>query len=143
MNILTCSTIVKESTVPLVIKHQFNSKSNFKDVPDGNWAYDYVSAAFEGGIIKGYEDGTFKPNGRITRAEIAVMLSRAFDLVDGDTVKDFNDVPTGNWSFDAIRNLSSNDIIKGYKDGKFKPNNLVTRAEFATMLYRLFGVIEK
>lgn len=110
------------------------STSNFSDDRAGSWSYEFVSAAYQAGIITGYQDGTFKPNGRITRADISAMLSRAFEISTGTINVNFPDVSSGNCAYTVIRNLSSNGIIKGYQDGTFKPNNLVTRAEFTSML---------
>lgn len=90
--------------------------------------------------IVGYEDGTIRPNGHITRAEAATVFFRLLT----DKARDANltdrspypDVSAGDWYNKAIATLSRMDILSGYEDGSFRPNATVTRAEFAAMAAR-------
>lgn len=88
--------------------------------------------------IYGYDDGTFRPNNNITRAETAAILSR---LVDASQLGrggkgSFFDVPSSHWASDAIKLLGKGNIIKGYPDGSFGPGKTITRAEFAALCVR-------
>lgn len=73
------------------------ASSNFTDVPSTSWAYGFISAAKEAGIISGYLDGSFKPNGQITRAEISKMIVNAFNVQNGTNIVSFSDVPSTSW----------------------------------------------
>lgn len=84
--------------------------------------------------ISGYPDGTVRPNGEITRAEVAAIFARLAEKnTSGAFVDKFGDVKQGDWFTESIMKLTSKDIIKGYPDGTYKPNNDITRAEFATI----------
>lgn len=111
--------------------------SNFSDVKPNSWAYPYVSYAASSGITTGYPDNTFGLSKPITRVEIATFLQRAYQFSMGPTPKTFSDVPVTHWAYQTITVLSSNSIITGYQDNTFRPNNLVTRAEFSAMLARI------
>jgi len=90
-------------------------------------------------VIKGYPDGTFKPTNSITRAEAVKIIVTAFDLKlkDGNnTTYNFEDVK-GKWSEQYVKIGVSNQVIKGYEDGTFKPDNNVTYGELVAILCRL------
>lgn len=82
--------------------------------------------------ISGYPDGTVGPDKTITRAEAATMFYNLLTDKNGDS-KAFTDVPTNQWYTKAVTTLAGKGIISGYPDGTFKPNALITRAEFVTM----------
>jgi len=115
--------------------------SSFADVPAGHWANSYIGAAFQSGLMQGYSDGTFRPEGMITRGELAAIIARAFKL-EGTGGASFSDVNTSSWSYAYIDALASNQIVTGYADGTFKPNQDITRAEFATIMTRLLEILE-
>ena len=112
------------------------TKSNsYNDVKDGDWFCCAVSTLSKMGIIKGYEDGSFKPNDPISRAEFAAIAAR-FDP-DGDkTPASFADV-TSHWAKDEISIAANHGWIKGYEDGSFKPDQKITRAETMTLVNRV------
>ena len=90
--------------------------------------------------ITGYQDGTFNPFGNITRAEAAVLISRISPLYSAETVYNhsFSDCQSGAWYENAVAFCSSNGYITGYLNGTFNPSGKITRAEFATILVRVF-----
>lgn len=97
----------------------------FGDVK-GNWAEEYISWCSEKNIIKGYEDGTFKPARNITNAEFAVMLSRAIEATPPAIVDvNYTDVKPKDWFYAAVRNLVGFKILENV--GEFKPNEFITR----------------
>ena len=114
------------------------TKSNgYNDVKDGDWFCCAVSTLSKMGIIKGYEDGSFKPNAPISRAEFAAIAAR-FDP-DGDkTPASFSDV-TSHWAKDEISIAANHGWIKGYEDGSFKPDQKITRAETMTLVNRVLN----
>ena len=113
-----------------------NPTTKFKDA-NNSWYSDEINFAANKGFIKGYSDGTFKPNQAITRAEFAQMI--AVFVKDGyPGTGELKDVK-GHWASDAINELYGNKNIKGYDDGTFKPDQKLTRAEAVTILNSVFG----
>ena len=112
------------------------TKSNgYNDMQDGAWYTCAVSTLSKMGIIKGYEDGSFKPDASISRAEFAAIAAR-FDP-DGDTTPaTFSDV-SSHWAKDEISIAANHGWIKGYEDGSFKPDQKITRAETMTLVNRV------
>lgn len=91
--------------------------------------------------IKGFPDGGAYPESNITRAEVAAIFARILDLEN--TVKHqtiYSDVPSEFWAADYIEALTAQGIFNGYKDGTFKPNQTITRAELATVIARYLGI---
>lgn len=90
--------------------------------------------------LLGYEDGTVRPNGSISRAEVATVLFRLLkdDVRMQNLTKDnaYSDVPGTAWYAAAVSTLSKMGVISGYPDGTFRPNAPITRAEFAAMIAR-------
>lgn len=102
-----------------------------------------VSILSELDIINGYEDGTFRPEGTVTRAELAKMIIHAMDKADvaeilkGETR--FSDISTDAWYTGVVNVAVNNGFINGYPDGTFKPDQRVTFAEAATMIVKALG----
>ncbi|MDX8344136.1 S-layer homology domain-containing protein [Rossellomorea sp. YZS02] len=109
--------------------------SSFKDVPEQSFASGYIASAVEAGIINGYNDGTFRPNQLVTRGEMAIFISRAFELTT-DTEAAFLDTAPSMASFEAIRKVYGNGIAKGFSDYHFYPYKTITRGEFSAFLAR-------
>ena len=90
--------------------------------------------------LLGYEDGTVRPNGSISRAEVATVLFRLLkdDVRTQNLTKDnaYSDVSDTAWYSTAVSTLSKMGVISGYPDGTFRPNAPITRAEFAAMIAR-------
>ncbi len=128
----------------------------FPDVDEDSWYGYEVNNLAMYGCINGYPDGTFRPTNNVTRAEFAQMLALLFDGGEGyalqiETGRDpdfepFSDVEEGDWYYEAVMMLSYCDLINGYPDGTFKPNDNISREEMAYMLYRfgehLFGYLK-
>ena len=88
--------------------------------------------------ISGYPDNSMKPNFAITRAEVAMIFFRLLssDEKNLSRASAFSDVPDGAWYTQAVSYLASIDILTGYPGGDFRPNQQITRAEFATITTR-------
>ncbi|MEW6662552.1 MAG: S8 family serine peptidase [Bacillota bacterium] len=111
----------------------------FRDVGSRHWARGYIQLTYELGIIKGYDDGNFRPEDPIKRAEIAAMLVRALRM-EGErailpTYKDADQVP--GWARNVVAIASDRKLVGGYPDRTFRPGGLATRAEAAAMVNRL------
>jgi lysophospholipase L1-like esterase len=108
--------------------------NTFPDVP--TWVDDAVSWAVEHTYMTGYQDGTFRPNASITRAEVARLLFRlAGSPLQAPQGHGLSDVPA--WVDDAVTWLVAEGHASGYPDQTFRPSNAITRAEFARMAHRV------
>ena len=116
-------------------RNAYWSQSNsFTDVAADAWYNNAISTMANAGILDGYEDGSFHPNGYITRAEFATIAVRFFDLsYQGEDL--FPDID-GHWAQDYINQAADAGIIEGYPDGTFGPQKQITRAEAVTMVNR-------
>jgi len=98
----------------------------------GHWAEESIKKLMDRGVIEGYPDGTFRPEENITRAEFAALLVKAFGLdVSGEKV--FADT-AGHWAQSIISTAEYHDIVSGYDEDTFGPNDPVTRQEVAVMI---------
>ena len=109
--------------------------ASFSDVTSAHWAANYIGYMEQFGIVRGYSDGTFRPNAPITRAEFAAICCRFEQLTDGAAA--FTDVPASHWAAKSIAYAATRGWVTGYADGTFKPGNNITRAEVAAVTCRL------
>ena len=111
----------------------WSTSNNFSDVASDAWYNNAVSTMVNAGIIQGYEDGTFRPNNNITRAEFAAIASR-FMSSGYDVEKDlFTDI-ANHWARESINDAAMTKWINGYPDGTFLPDKAITRAEAVTLV---------
>lgn len=109
----------------------------FTDVAEDTWYKDTVNQAAALGIVNGYEDGTFKPESEITRAEFTAMLTRLTgDNLTGELP--FDDVAPSHWGYDSIYSAYSAGYMNGYDDNTFRPDIPITRAEAVKMINMAF-----
>lgn len=108
----------------------------YSDVTISHYAHNAIQAVTDAGILTGREAGKFSPAGQLTRAETATILKRAYSLT-GKTDMTFTDLKPSHWAYESIQTLVANDLVAGYPDNTFLPNNTITRAEFATFLSRI------
>ncbi|MBW6518661.1 MAG: S-layer homology domain-containing protein, partial [ANME-2 cluster archaeon] len=111
--------------------------TDFSDVPPTHWAYQYIMAAKQNGIVGGYPDGTFLPDNLVSRAEISVMVSRARGWSFSGIGVDFIDVPSTHWSYPYVMTVKEKGVVGGYPDGTFLPDNRASRAETSVMTSRM------
>ena len=114
----------------------WSQTSSYSDVEADDWFNNAICTLSNAGIINGYNDGTFKPNGKITRAEFATIASRFFEYADENIENPFSDVEEGAWYYKYIMAASDMGLINGYPDGTFGPEKLITRAEAVTIVNR-------
>ena len=108
---------------------------SYWDVSRSHWAIGFINRLSEKGIISGYQDGSFRPEANITRAEFAkiIVLAAGFS-VPASVSSSFHDVPNAHWAVRYIEAAKANGVINGYKDGTFRSDAKVTRAEVAKMV---------
>ena len=109
--------------------------STFNDVAKNCWAANYIGYMQQFGIVTGYEDGSFRPDAPVTRAEFAAIASRFEKLTQGSA--SFTDVPDTHWAVKYINFAATRGWVTGYEDGTFKPEHSITRAEVAAVTCRL------
>jgi ankyrin repeat protein len=121
----------------------------FIDVPKNDPNLKYIQAAKKHGIFGGYPGGTFGPNEPLTRAQMASVLVKTFDLKESKSNYIIMDVNTNHWAFNNIHTLASLGITEGYDvPGKseryryFKPEQSNTRAQMAIFVYRTLNIVQ-
>lgn len=124
------SMLLKALDIPLAK----NPTVTFKDVSKQSTHYQTLATINEKGILRG-ENGYMRPAEQTTRAQMAAILRRAFDL-PLEQKPMFRDVSPAHWAFGDINSAALNRIAGGYQDGTFKPGNPVTRAQFSSFLAR-------
>ena len=111
----------------------------FSDVAEGAWYYDAVRYASENGLMGGYGNGRFGPNDNLSRAQFAQILFNKEGRPVVNYLLQYGDVATGAWYTEAVRWATSRDIVGGYGNGMFGPNDNITREQLAVMLWRYAG----
>ncbi|WP_243014847.1 S8 family peptidase [Brevibacillus borstelensis] len=118
----------------------YTGRNPFKDLSKNHWAYGNLLTAHQLGIISGYPNSTMLPDQSITRAEMALMVARANNLVLYNRSRSsFTDVPTSHWASPAIEALTAKKWISGY-GRTFKPQGRATRAEVVVLLAKAYSL---
>ncbi len=113
---------------------------NFNDVPDNYWAKPYIDALSSRGLTSGFEDGLFRPDQPVTRAQIANIVSRAFDLREDKETLAFSDVSDDYWAREPIEEVVRGGFMTGFPDDTFAPDIPVTRTQSLTTLVSGLGI---
>ncbi|MDF2926812.1 MAG: 5-nucleotidase [Paenibacillaceae bacterium] len=129
-------------TRALGLKQDAAEAAGIKDVAAGAWYAGVIGAAVKAGLMEGFEDGTFRPESQITRAEMAVMVSRALGVAGksagaGSTGAFADEGQIPSWAAGAVAKSTAAGIIQGTSGNRFAPSQPATRAEAAVMLKRL------
>jgi hypothetical protein len=119
--------------------------ATFSDVPSNHWAYKHIEYAVSQNVVKGYDDGTYKPDLGVDRGQMAVFIARAMLAPGGDAgIPDpvppatFPDVPSDFWAYKQVEYCVGQGVVKGYDDGTYRPGDLVTRDQMAVYIARAF-----
>ena len=115
----------------IVEEHEFP----FTDVYESDWFYKDVDYVYSNGLMRGTSGSTFSPYSTTTRAMIVTVLYRMEGEPDAGE-NSFIDVPAGEYYTDAVAWASENGIVNGYGQGRFGPNDSITREQLAAILYR-------
>lgn len=107
----------------------------FSDLNANEWYHEYTDYAIENGLMNGFTDGTFQPNGTLTRAMVVRVLYSLDGAPETKGENKFSDVPE-TWYTSAVIWATESGITAGYEDGTFRPEQKITRQEMAAMLAR-------
>ena len=122
-----------------VREEHWSTANPFSDVDGDDWFNTAVSTMSAMGIVDGYEDGTFRPDQPITRAEFVTIATRFFDYAAEYEEGTFTDVEGDEWYADYVQAGVDLGLIDGYEDGSYRPGENITRAEAATIVNRTLG----
>lgn len=115
-------------------------ENGFNDVPFGQWYTKYVARVEYSQVVNGYPDGSYRPDGFITRAEFAAVCVRYFESRTETLQKaelSFTDFDSSHWSYEIVQKAVHQGFVNGYPDGTFKPDDYITRAEVVTVVNRM------
>lgn len=105
-----------------------------------HWAGDTIKTWIDEGYISGYSDGSFKPDGEISRAEFITLINKAYGYEQVGQIS-FSDVKQTDWFYSQIQIAVAKGYIAGYPDGSMKPNSPITREEAATIIVKLNSLV--
>ena len=114
-----------------------NDSNSFTDIDSERWSNKAISTLYKANVLKGYEDGEFKPTKPITRAEFAAISAR-FDELELSSETKFTDT-SGHWAEKYINSSTVKGWIKGYEDNTFRPEIDITRAESMALINNVLG----
>lgn len=117
----------------------WSDTNSYTDVAAGSWYNNAVSTLSAIGVLGGYEDGSFRPNASITRAEFAKIAVSFFELEGLACENPFLDVAPGAWYAESVAAAAEIGLIEGYDGGLFRPDAPITRAEACTIVNRTLG----
>lgn len=114
-----------------------SSYTVFRDI-NQHWAKDTINDWGRNQLISGYPDGSFKPEGQLTRAEFIAMLNNILKP-SGHTTMDYKDVTQGQWFYMDMAKAVANGYISGFNDNTLRPNQFITRQEVLVILANIQG----
>lgn len=117
------------------VERYYTTRNRFYDVDSSKWYNTYVSTLANAGVIVDSNNGYFRPDEAITRAELAVMIAQFASTSTSNTSR-FTDVFSTHWAYQEIGIAEKLGWIAGYPDGSFRPDATITRAEMVTMVNR-------
>lgn len=128
-----------------ILKKKPKTIRSFPDVPINSWYANDIAAVKEAGVITGYPDGTFKPNAYVNRAEMAIIIQRAFQLNSNQFViaeNVYKDITDSHWAYDAIMTMHAIDFTNAFKENQFNASGKATRAVFVIAIYHSMNMIK-
>ncbi len=113
----------------------------FSDLTSEHWCYNKIIDFEKKGYVCGYEDGTFKPDQTITRAEYVKIVNNFFGYkLEADKGSGFSDVTSGDWFYPYVNEAVKRGYITGYEDGTFRPEDPIRRQEATVILSRILKI---
>ncbi len=133
--VLVALGLVTGTVAPIVAPAPASAQSTFPDVPSNYWAAPFIQELAARKIIVGFaEDGTFRPEELVTRAQFAAMIRKAFNRPPIRNPIKFKDVPASYWGAAAIEEAYTTGFMAGYPGNLFRPNENIPRAQILVSL---------
>ena len=114
----------------------WSQTNNYSDCNSNLWCNNAISTLSNMGIIDGYSDGTFRPYGKITRAQFAKIAVGFFETTTQEYQGYYSDIPENAWFTNYVEAASRVGLIQGFADGTFRPNVNITRAQACVIVNR-------
>lgn len=119
------------------------SEYKFNDL-NGHWARDHIEVARERGYLKGKAPERFDPEAPLTREQLASILYNIFDYpVNTSAGSQYKDISSDNWSYEAVLALTQQGVLKGFEDGRFRPDSYSTRTHMAKIMHLMSNDFEE
>ena len=123
-------------TIEVIYKEKPSVSDTFYDVSKSDWFYDAVCYAYQNGLIVGVADGFFAPSGLTSRGQLVTMLWRMAGEPNYGTNSGFDDVSSSAYYARAVAWASSENIVAGFPDGSFRPNEYIAREQMAAFFMK-------
>lgn len=135
--LLTLAMLVSISTTSLAVDTPSKSyPQRFYDVPKDHWAFEYIAELVDRGVLAGYEDGSFKPEGTVSRAEFAKIMVGAAGVPTNDNSVYFSDMQN-HWAIPYVN--AAKDYLTAYADNTYRPNQAAVREDVTMAMVKLKG----
>lgn len=124
--------LMLQPTSAIASPEQTSGQAGYFPDTGGHWAQPFIQSLTAENLLKGYPDGTFRPDQPVRRDEFAAILSQSFNQDQEDPIADgsvYNDVPEGHWAEDAIEEAHESGFMNGYPGGFFAPDRAISRTE--------------
>lgn len=143
-------TVTREEFVKMIVTVFDSLESGviceFEDIANTRWSYSYIASAVRLGIVNGVDGQRFNPEGTVTREDMAVILYRAYTMMEtgkkGSKAAFTDAAAIADYAKDAVSALSFLGVVNGMGDGTFAPKGKVTRAQAAKVLYEMIRILE-
>ncbi|MCU0523298.1 MAG: S-layer homology domain-containing protein [Elainella sp. Prado103] len=132
-------TLTAGAATPIVIQAPAYAQTQFSDVSSSYWAAGFIQELNQRNVIRGFPDGTFRPNDPVTRAQFAAMIRQAFSATAIRQGNSFVDVPSNYWATTAIQDAYKTGFLSGYPGNVFRPEENIPRAQVLVSLSNGLG----
>lgn len=126
--------MIAGAAAPIVAPAPAFAQASFYDVQSNHWAKGFIEALAARDIIKGFPDGSFRPNEPVTRAQFAAMVRNAFNKPNRRNPVRFADVPSNYWAYAAIEDAYQKGFMSGYPGNVFNPSQNIPRVQVLVAL---------
>jgi hypothetical protein len=120
--------------ISVLSQNPVQAQTTFSDVRSDDWAAPFIRALVDRGVIAGFQDGSFRPNEPVTRAQFAALVEKAFDRPPVREATCFADLPSGYWATSAIDAAYREGFLSGYPKNIFNPAQPMPRAQVLVAL---------
>lgn len=135
--LLTLTMLLSIGTTALAVDAPSKSyPQKFYDVPKDHWAFSYIAELVDRGVLAGYEDGSFKPEGTVSRAEFAKIMVGAAGVPTNDNNVYFSDMQN-HWAIPYVN--AAKDYLTAYADNTYRPNQAAVREDVTMAMVKLKG----